>query len=151
MLSQAYMTERDPVKLKGLHGRLKLKLSRTGGAMSDGTVKVITAPFQSRSNSPVAPVASRQPASHGSPSASSAVATPTDATPRTPRPLVEQASEKYANRIANFFANGETTQANNMLERLKAVRPDAYNLVVQKLKSKGFKIGDPKAKKSLKY
>ena len=70
MLSEAYMNETDPVKLKGLHSRLKLKLSRTGGAMSDGTVKVITAPFRPRSNAPVAPVASSQPTSHESPSAS---------------------------------------------------------------------------------
>jgi hypothetical protein len=27
MLSEAYMNERDPVKLAGLHGRFKLKLS----------------------------------------------------------------------------------------------------------------------------
>ena len=149
MLSEAYMTERDPVKLKGLHGRLKLKLSRTGGAMSDGNVKVITAPFRPRSNAPVAPVASRQPTSHGSPSASSAVATPSASTPRTPRNLIEQASEGYANRIANYLANKETTQANNMLDRLNQTRPDVHNLVVQKLRSKGFKIGKPKAKKKL--
>ena len=88
MLSEAYMTERDPVKLKGLHGRLQLKLSRTEGAMSDGNVKVITAPFRPRSNAPVAPTPSRQPTSHGSPSASSAVGAPSASTPRTPRNLI---------------------------------------------------------------
>ena len=34
MLSEAYMTERDPVKLAGLHGRLRMKLSRSDGALS---------------------------------------------------------------------------------------------------------------------
>ena len=151
MLSEAYMTERDPVKLKGLHGRLKLKLSRTDGAMSDGNVRVITARFRPRSNAPAAPTPSRQPTSHDSPSASSAVGAPSASTPRTPPNLIEQASERYANRIASYLANNETTQANNMLERLQATRVDVHNLVVQKLRSKGFKIGKPKAKKSLTY
>ena len=150
MLSQAYMTETDPVKLQGLHSRLKLKLSRTGGAMSDGTVKVITAPFRPRSNAPVAPVATRQPASHGSPSASQDVERPTFSTPGT---IVEKASERYAQRIANYFATGETTQANNMLERLNSSRPDIYDIVARKLRRLGFKkeVGDPKSKKKLKY
>ena len=34
MLSEAYMTERDPVKLQGLHGRIKAKMSRSDGALS---------------------------------------------------------------------------------------------------------------------
>ena len=35
MLSEAYMTERDPVKLQGLHGRIKAKMSRSDGALSN--------------------------------------------------------------------------------------------------------------------
>ena len=34
MLSEAYMTERDPVKLQGLHGRIKAKMSRSDGALT---------------------------------------------------------------------------------------------------------------------
>jgi hypothetical protein len=34
MLSEVYMTERDPVKLQGLHGRIKAKMSRSDGALS---------------------------------------------------------------------------------------------------------------------
>ena len=35
MLSEAFMTERDPVKLAGLHGRLRMKMSRSDGALSN--------------------------------------------------------------------------------------------------------------------
>ena len=151
MLSQAYMTERDPVKLKGLHGRLKLKLSRTGGAMSDGNVKVITAPFRPRSNAPVAPVASRQPTSHGSPSASSAVGAPS-----TPPDVIERASDQYTKIVEDYVKNGQYTNARKLMERIAKRAPKAYNLVVQKLKRKGLSVAihtdsTPKSKKSLTY
>ena len=143
MLSEAYMTERDPVKLKGLHGRLQLKLSRTGGAMSDGNVKVITAPFRPRSNAPVAPTPSQQPASHGSPSASSAVATPTATS------LNEELSERYTRRIANLMANKELTQAKSMLADIKSSNRKLFISIKKKLKEQGFKVATPKAKKRL--
>ena len=151
MLSQAYMTERDPVKLKGLHGRLKLKLSRTGGAMSDGNVKVITAPFRPRSNAPVAPVASRQPTSHGSPSASSAVGAP-----RTPPDVIERASDQYTKVVEDYVKNGQYRNARKLMEKIAKKAPRAYNLVVQKLKRKGLSVAihtdsTPNAKKSLTY
>lgn len=147
MLSQAYMTETDPVKLQGLHSRLKLKLSRTGGAMSDGTVKVITKRFRPRSNAPVAPVATRQPASHGSPSASPAVATPT-ATSSTQD--IEELSTRYTRRIANFMANKELTQAQSMLADIKSSNRKLFNSIKKKLQKEGFQVTTPKSKKKLK-
>jgi hypothetical protein len=41
MISATYANERDPVKLAGLHGRMRMKLSRTGGALSDGMPQVV--------------------------------------------------------------------------------------------------------------
>ena len=41
MISATYANERDPVKLAGLHGRIRMKLSRTGGALSDGMPQVV--------------------------------------------------------------------------------------------------------------
>jgi hypothetical protein len=147
MLSEAYMNETDPVKLEGLHSRLKLKLSRTGGAMSDGTVKVITKRFRPRSNAPVAPVATRQPASHGSPSAFSGVETPTDTS--STQDDEELSATRYASRIANLMANKELTQAQSMLADIKSSNRKLFNSIKKKLKAKGFKVATPKAKKRL--
>lgn len=41
MISTTYANEKDPVKLAGLHGRMRMKLSRTGGALSDGMPQVV--------------------------------------------------------------------------------------------------------------
>ena len=45
MLSKAYMTERDPVKLQGLHGRLRAKMSRSDGALSSAMPYVYKTKF----------------------------------------------------------------------------------------------------------
>ena len=45
MLSQLYMTETDPVKLQGLHSRLKMKLSRSDGALSSAMPYVYKTKF----------------------------------------------------------------------------------------------------------
>ena len=45
MLSEAYMNETDPVKLAGLHGRLKAKMSRSDGALSSAMPYVYKTKF----------------------------------------------------------------------------------------------------------
>ena len=45
MLSEAYMNETDPVKLAGLHGRLRAKMSRSDGALSSAMPYVYNAKF----------------------------------------------------------------------------------------------------------
>jgi hypothetical protein len=45
MLSKAYMTETDPVKLAGLHGRLRAKMSRSDGALSSAMPYVYKTKF----------------------------------------------------------------------------------------------------------
>ena len=45
MLSEAYMTETDPVKLQGLHGRLRAKMSRSDGALSSAMPYVYKTKF----------------------------------------------------------------------------------------------------------
>ena len=55
MLSQLYMTETDPVKLQGLHSRLKMKLSRSDGALSNAMPYAYKTKFKAQSNQPKAP------------------------------------------------------------------------------------------------
>mgnify|MGYP000029208298 CR=1 FL=1 len=45
MLSEAYMNETDPVKLAGLHGRIKAKMSRSDGALSSAMPYVYKTKF----------------------------------------------------------------------------------------------------------
>ena len=41
MISTTYANEKDPVKLAGSHGRMRMKLSQAGGALSDGMPQVV--------------------------------------------------------------------------------------------------------------
>ena len=149
MLSQAYMTERDPVKLKGLHGRLKLKLSRTGGAMSDGNVKVITARFRPRSNAPVAPVAKKNPTSHDSPSATTEISTPVSRPqippPSTPKP----AKSRLIQQILYLASTEEHTQLQSKLNQLQRTNINAYNRAIQALQRNGYKFASGSGAKAV--
>ena len=50
MLSEAYMTETDPVKLAGLHGRLRAKMSHSDGALSSAMPYVYKTKFNDPRN-----------------------------------------------------------------------------------------------------
>ena len=67
MLSQLYMTETDPVKLQGLHSRLKMKLSRSDGALSNAMPYAYQTKFKAQSNQPKAPNVKRDEGKHSSP------------------------------------------------------------------------------------
>ena len=67
MLSQLYMTERDPVKLQGLHSRVKMKLSRSDGALSNAMPYAYKTKFKAQSNQPKAPNVKRDEGKHSSP------------------------------------------------------------------------------------
>ena len=67
MLSQLYMTERDPVKLQGLHGRIKAKMSRSDGALSYALPYAYKTKFKAQSNQPKAPNVKRDEGKHSSP------------------------------------------------------------------------------------
>ena len=67
MLSQLYMTERDPVKLQGLHSRLKMKLSRSDGALSNAMPYAYKTKFKAQSNQPKAPNVKKDEGQHSAP------------------------------------------------------------------------------------
>ena len=67
MLSQLYMTETDPVKLQGLHSRLKMKLSRSDGALSNAMPYAYKTKFKAQSNQPKAPNVKKDEGKHSSP------------------------------------------------------------------------------------
>ena len=67
MLSEAYMTERDPVKLQGLHGRIKAKMSRSDGALTYALPYAYQTKFKAQSNQPKAPNVKRDEGKHSSP------------------------------------------------------------------------------------
>ena len=71
MLSQLYMTERDPVKLQGLHSRLKMKLSRSDGALSNAMPYAYKTKFKPQTNPHSKPPSPKSPRNaHSSPNAS---------------------------------------------------------------------------------
>ena len=123
MLSQLYMTETDPVKLQGLHSRLKMKLSRSDGALSNAMPYVYKTKFddprankqtKTRSKSPFVN-RMRSEVGGGGRSSNSPMKNRTPAPPSTARPV------KYRSPFATLM-HPETPVSGRAEEYLQNAR-----------------------------
>ena len=108
MLSQLYMTERDPLKLQGLHSRLKMKLSRSDGALSNAMPYAYKTKFND-------PRRNKRSASGGSASSMSSQTRTQSVAPSparkmfahsSPQPATPEQKESARKLIRNFVRRG---------------------------------------------
>jgi hypothetical protein len=127
MLSEAYMTERDPVKLAGLHGRLRMKLTRSDGALSSEMPYVSKTKFKapkqastSSGGSTQAPMSAVRFAPENDPQSVAPVATEDKGKHLKPDvadgagfSIKRRQQTKTRNSADNKISNDDTTTVNN--------------------------------------
>jgi hypothetical protein len=93
--------------------------------MSDGNVKVITAPYQTKSNSPVPPETEPVPASHTSPSAATGFSTPPTRSQPRPPTTPKPAKSRVIQQILYLASMKENTKVQSKLSMLQQININA--------------------------
>ena len=117
MLSEAYMTERDPVKLAGLHGRLRMKLSRSDGALSTEMPYVYKTKFKAPKKVSTSSGGSAQ-------APMSAVRFAPENDPQSVAPTPEKRKDKHSSPSRNIVEQRKK-RTNEYLRRTHGIPTDA--------------------------